>query len=228
MAWMARLGTACFSSRSLICSRKAFRNTRGAMYQAQERARKAFAEVGVRIEWHTGRPPSTQPERDPSIVVRLAEHTPADYLPGALAFARVYEGVHVTVFWGPHRASAPLCGAGRGTRARAGPRDHAYPPRSRSAFREWCDEITVERRRPSRDGKQTASLYSAGCGTDSARPRVTEGHRSEGRREFGTSEDYKLSRVRAASALFTVVREACPLLSCVLGGCRCSSRPAHT
>jgi hypothetical protein len=74
-------------------------NTRGVVYQAQERARKAFAEVGVRIEWHTGRPPSTQPERDLAIVVRLAELTPADYLPGALAFARVYEGVHITVFW---------------------------------------------------------------------------------------------------------------------------------
>jgi hypothetical protein len=74
-------------------------NTRGVLYQAQARAAKAFAEVGVRIEWRMGRPPSTQPEREPAIVIRLAEHTPADYLPGALAFARVYEGVHITVFW---------------------------------------------------------------------------------------------------------------------------------
>ena len=74
-------------------------NTGGVMYQAQERAAKAFAEVGVRIEWRTGPPPATQPEREPAIVVRLAEHTPADYLPGALAFAKVYEGVHITVFW---------------------------------------------------------------------------------------------------------------------------------
>ena len=73
-------------------------NTGGVMYQAQERAAKAFAEVGVRIEWRTGRPPATQPEREPAIVVRLAEDTPADYLPGALAFAKVYEG-HITVFW---------------------------------------------------------------------------------------------------------------------------------
>ena len=74
-------------------------NTGGVMYQAQERAAKAFAEVGVRIEWRTGPPPATQPDREPAIVVRLAEHTPADYLPGALAFAKVYEGVHITVFW---------------------------------------------------------------------------------------------------------------------------------
>lgn len=74
-------------------------NTGGVMYQAQKRAAKAFAEVGVRIEWHTGQPPGTQPEREPAIVIRLAEQTPADYLPGALAFAKVYEGVHITVFW---------------------------------------------------------------------------------------------------------------------------------
>jgi hypothetical protein len=53
----------------------------------------------VRIECRTGRPPATQPEREPAIVVRLAEDTPGDYLPGALAFAKVYEGVHITVFW---------------------------------------------------------------------------------------------------------------------------------
>ena len=74
-------------------------NTRGAMYQAQERAAKAFAEVGVRIEWRTGRPSGTQPESERAIVIRLAKNTPTDYLPGALAFAKVYEGVHITVFW---------------------------------------------------------------------------------------------------------------------------------
>ena len=73
--------------------------TGGVMHQAQEMAAKAFAEVGVRIEWHTGRPPSAQPEREPAIVIRLAGNTPEDYRPGALAFAKVYEGVHITVFW---------------------------------------------------------------------------------------------------------------------------------
>jgi hypothetical protein len=83
-------------------------NTRGVMYQAQGRAAKAFAEVGVRIEWRTGRPSGTQPEREPAIEVRLAEDTPAEYLPGALAFAKVYEGVHITVFCAG--ASAGLAG----------------------------------------------------------------------------------------------------------------------
>ena len=74
-------------------------NTWGALYQAQERAAKMFAEAGVRLEWRTGHPSGAQPEREPAIVVSLAENTPASYQPKALAFAQVYEGVHITVFW---------------------------------------------------------------------------------------------------------------------------------
>jgi hypothetical protein len=74
-------------------------NTRGVLHQAQERAAKMFAEVGVRIEWRIGRPSGAQPERAPAVVVSLAEDTPANFLPNALALAKVYEGVHITVFW---------------------------------------------------------------------------------------------------------------------------------
>jgi hypothetical protein len=74
-------------------------NTRGVLYQAQQRAAKMFAEVGVRLDWRTGRPSVNQVERDPVIVVSLAEHAPAGYSPEALASAKVYEGVHITVFW---------------------------------------------------------------------------------------------------------------------------------
>ena len=73
-------------------------NTWGALYQAQERAAKMFAEAGVRIEWRTGRP-GARPGREPLIVVSLTENTPANFLPNALALAKVYEGVHITVFW---------------------------------------------------------------------------------------------------------------------------------
>jgi hypothetical protein len=74
-------------------------NTRGVLYQAQERAAKMFAEAGVRIDWRIGRPSGAQPEREPVIVVSLEEHAPAGYSPEALASAKVYEGVHITVFW---------------------------------------------------------------------------------------------------------------------------------
>jgi hypothetical protein len=100
MALMAAVaGTTVWAARNVTVYMNNDLNTRGVMYQAQGRAAKAFAEVGVRIEWRTGRPSGTQPEREPAIEVRLAEHTPPDYLPGALAFAKVYEGVHITVFW---------------------------------------------------------------------------------------------------------------------------------
>jgi hypothetical protein len=74
-------------------------NTRGALYQAKHRAAKMFAEVGVRLDWRTGRPSGTRAQRDPVIVVSLAEHAPAGCSPEALASAKVYEGVHITVFW---------------------------------------------------------------------------------------------------------------------------------
>ena len=74
-------------------------NTGGALHQAKERARTMFAEAGVRIDWRIGRPSGAQPGREPVIVVSIAENTPASYLPAALAFAKVYEGVHITVFW---------------------------------------------------------------------------------------------------------------------------------
>jgi hypothetical protein len=74
-------------------------DTRGVLYQAQQRAAKMFAEVGVRLDWRTGHPSGAQAEREPVIVVSLAEHAPAGYSPEALASAKVYEGVHITVFW---------------------------------------------------------------------------------------------------------------------------------
>jgi hypothetical protein len=74
-------------------------STRGVLYPAQQRAAKMFAEVGVRLDWRTGRPFGTQARRDPVIVVSIAEQAPAGYSPEALASAKVYEGVHITVFW---------------------------------------------------------------------------------------------------------------------------------
>jgi hypothetical protein len=65
--------------------------------RAQDLADEMFAGVGVRIEWREGRPKPCQGE--PAIVVRMAIDTPTEFVPGAFAFARVHEGVHITVFW---------------------------------------------------------------------------------------------------------------------------------
>ena len=74
-------------------------NTRGVLYSGQQRAAKMFAEAGVRLDWRTGGPSGDQAKREPVIVVSLEEHAPAGYSPEALASAKVYEGVHITVFW---------------------------------------------------------------------------------------------------------------------------------
>jgi hypothetical protein len=56
-----------------------------------------FAAAEVRIEW---RGHSQEGRRLPggALSIGLALNTPAHLLPGALAFARVYEGVHIDVF----------------------------------------------------------------------------------------------------------------------------------
>lgn len=56
-----------------------------------------FATAGVRIEWR-GHSPEGSRLPGGALAIGLAVHTPATFLPGALAFARVYEGVHIHVF----------------------------------------------------------------------------------------------------------------------------------
>ena len=71
----------------------------GVLNQGRLMASEIFAGINVRVEWRTGHPSGVQTEREPVIEISFAEHTPTDYLPGALAAAKVYEGVHITVFW---------------------------------------------------------------------------------------------------------------------------------
>jgi hypothetical protein len=80
------------------------------MRRAQDIAAEMFAGVGVKVEWREGRPKPSQGE--PAIVVHMAIDTPTEFMPGAFAFARVYEGVHITVFWERvHRTRSSLTGA---------------------------------------------------------------------------------------------------------------------
>ena len=57
-----------------------------------------FSGSGVRIEWHGHASDGGQLPAG-AIAISLAPQTPVGFLPGALAFARPYEGVHITVFW---------------------------------------------------------------------------------------------------------------------------------
>ena len=75
--------------------------------RAQDIAAEMFAGVGVQVEWREGRPKPSQ--GGPAIVVHMAIDTRPDFMPGAFAFARVYEGVHITVFWDRvHRTRSSL------------------------------------------------------------------------------------------------------------------------
>jgi len=52
-----------------------------------------FARIGVRLEWRN----AAQCPSD-ALHIALSTDTPSDFLPGALAYAKPYEGIHIVVF----------------------------------------------------------------------------------------------------------------------------------
>jgi hypothetical protein len=67
--------------------------------RAQALANEIFAGVGVKIDWRRGQPTRSQSRSEKPIVVEMITDTPTKLKPGALAFARPYEGVHIDVFY---------------------------------------------------------------------------------------------------------------------------------
>jgi hypothetical protein len=57
-----------------------------------------FAGIGVRIEWRSGQPAASSAIAG-AIAIELVTETPGTFLPGALAYAQPYEGVHIQVFY---------------------------------------------------------------------------------------------------------------------------------
>jgi hypothetical protein len=66
--------------------------------QARMIASKLFQTAGVKLEVLSGQR-SCEGQRDQVIVVGLLTNTPKHLLPGALAYAREFEGVHIQVFY---------------------------------------------------------------------------------------------------------------------------------
>jgi hypothetical protein len=64
---------------------------------AAPRASVLFRSAGVKLQWHSD-VNFCQGKRD-AIVVSLSTNTPKTFLPGALAYALPYEGVHIEVFY---------------------------------------------------------------------------------------------------------------------------------
>jgi len=65
------------------------------LHPSKTLASKMFSEIGVTVVWHTGfhNCPAD------AILISLGVNTPASLKPGALAFARPYEGSHIQVFY---------------------------------------------------------------------------------------------------------------------------------
>jgi hypothetical protein len=64
-------------------------------WRAESVAADMFAKAGVRIEWKSY---DACPRE--AIRISFSDHTNADFLPGAFAYAMPYEGVHIVVFYG--------------------------------------------------------------------------------------------------------------------------------
>jgi len=73
--------------------------------RAQALANEIFANAGVKIDWRIGQPTRSQSHGEKPIVVEMITDTPSELKPGALAFARPYEGVHITLFYDRVRAA---------------------------------------------------------------------------------------------------------------------------
>jgi hypothetical protein len=67
----------------------------GKLIRAEGLANEIFAGAGVKIDWRCGEP--SHPEK--AMVVEILSGTPKDQMPGSLAYALPYEGVHITVFF---------------------------------------------------------------------------------------------------------------------------------
>jgi hypothetical protein len=64
--------------------------------QAQSLASGMFKRIEIKLDWRPGNP--ARPEKG-AIVVELVTGTPESFLPGSLAYALPYEGVHIRIFW---------------------------------------------------------------------------------------------------------------------------------
>ena len=64
--------------------------------QAKAVAGGMFASIGITIHWRAGRPSESEKG---VIAIEMATDTPAARLPGAMAYAMPYEGVHIVIFW---------------------------------------------------------------------------------------------------------------------------------
>jgi hypothetical protein len=64
---------------------------------AEAQAGKMFADIGVSIQFRSGQPHAPLPLH--FVIVEIGDQTPKDLYPGALAYARPYDRIHIKVFY---------------------------------------------------------------------------------------------------------------------------------
>ena len=79
------------------------------LLQAQSVASGMFATAGVRINWRTGLAKTSEPELP--ILIDITSDTPVKLYPGALAYAHVFDGMHIRVFYDRVRNARPYATA---------------------------------------------------------------------------------------------------------------------
>jgi hypothetical protein len=76
---------------------------------AEALASRIFAKAGVRMNWRMGRPKANREEQP--ILIDITSAAPKTFSRGRLAYALVFEGVHITIFWDRVRGAARPDGA---------------------------------------------------------------------------------------------------------------------
>jgi len=71
---------------------------------AKDQSAKMFAQIGIRIRWRSGVTRRLPPD---ALVVEIVEQAPQKPCAGALACAKPFEGVHISVFYDRIRATVP-------------------------------------------------------------------------------------------------------------------------
>lgn len=75
---------------------------------AERCANEIFADAGVAVEWHSGRPSTAPSPTGTTFVVELVDRTPGSYMKNAMAFALPFEGVHIRVFFDRVQGMDPM------------------------------------------------------------------------------------------------------------------------
>src|ERR1700683_3182275 len=70
-----------------------------ALGPARDIAVRMFDTVGLKLQWRAGAPSAPLSAADMAVVIELVDQTPVECRPGALAYARAFEGIHLTVFY---------------------------------------------------------------------------------------------------------------------------------